>query len=493
MPARCLRHLLLSLFLSLGLGTTASAEVRVEGNELVNEHGARILLRGFSVASKMPPFRPVRAASDFDVLQEVGANLVRLHFSWEAAEAVRGEYDEAYFEYYDELVQWAWARGIYVIIDFHNNAFSRYAAEGCGSGFPSWAITPEVEVWEPRENGSCLFFYIMTKTVWFGEDNYAIWRDFLTDRYGARARFFALSRRLAAQYANHPAVIGFDLNEPLPYDNQRKSFDYELLTPFYEDWAEVIHAEKPEALIFVEPFATDHITAKKAPPMRKPAIDHLVYAPHLYEPGSVMFGFPIAGYSQGLESVVAMREEWGVPILIGEWGAREKGWRASLDFLDHLVRDMDAHQLSAVRWAYAPDWTPETMDNFHDEDYSCFDEGHEPRPGCRARAYVQVLSGSQRALRIQHEGEARYYAPWLTWLTGLFRFSETRIELVWDHDPRKGATRIFASQQRVFGGSRVRIEARGEGLSCAFDVAQRFVQCASSQAGVASVVIAPAD
>ncbi len=153
--------LLLPLLLSLVSGS-AFAGLRTRGGEFVDERGARVLLRGFSLAAKMPPFRPVTSGSDFDVLQESGVNLLRLHFNWEAAEAVRGVYDESYFEYYEQLVQWAWERGIYVIIDFHNNAFSRHAAEGCGSGFPAWAITPEAKAWQPRENGSCFFFYAMT-------------------------------------------------------------------------------------------------------------------------------------------------------------------------------------------------------------------------------------------------------------------------------------------------------------------------------------------
>ncbi len=494
MPRRGL-HLRFTLpllsFLLCGVSLSAHAGLRIQGRQFVDERGARVLLRGFSLASKMPPFRPVSGAADLDVLQEAGVNLLRLHFSWEAAESERGQYDESYFEYYDQLVEWAWEREIYVIIDFHNNAFSRYAAEGCGSGFPAWAITPEAQTWEPRENGSCLFIYRMTKAVWFGEDNFLTWRDFLENNYGARDRFFSLSRRLAAKYADHPTVIGFDLNEPLPYDTKQGQFAYGLMSTFYEAWAEVIHREMPKAMILVEPFATDHVGAKQPPPMRKPAIANLVYAPHLYEPGSLMFGFPITGYSNAFQSIVARGEQWHVPVLIGEWGAREYGWRASLDLLDHLVRDMDAQGISAARWVYAPDWTPETLDRYHDEDYSCFDDQRVARPACRQRAYVQVLSGVERALSIQHRGEARYYAPWLTWLTGLFRFDATRIELSWDHDPDLGETRIFANRALLFEGAKVQIESAGKGLHCAYDAAERFVLCASPHAGTMRVSIAP--
>jgi len=487
-----MRLLTLSFAVCLGLFVwtlPARAGIHADGKQFKNDEGAHVVFRGFAIHAKLPPFRPVKEASDLDILQEVGANLVRLHFNWEAAEPQEGRYDQSYLDYYNQVIEWAWARGLYVIIDFHNNAFSRYAAEGCGCGFPGWAITPDVKLREPRENGDCRFFYAMTKAIWHSEENYAIWRDFLNDAHGARSRFFELTTRLAAKYAQHPAVLGFDLNEPLPYDTKTETFDYELLKQFYEAWAQVIHAAKPDAFVFVEPFATDHIGAKVPPPMPKPEIANIVYAPHLYEPGSIIFGFPMTSMTRPFETILAMREQWNVPVLIGEWGAQFKGWEAVQAQLDALVRQMDAEQISATRWNYTPNWTPELRDHFHDEDYSCFDQDRKWRVGCRPRAYVQVVSGEQRELHLQHKGESRRYAPWLTWILGLSRYEHTRIELSWVHDPRQGKTRIFASRRLLFDGQPVRILTEGAGLYCGYDEKERFVSCASDRVGLMKVTI----
>jgi endoglycosylceramidase len=475
------------------LPSALSAEILIDGDHFVNEKGAIVLLRGFSIHSKMPPFRPVQKEEELDILKEAGVNLLRLHFSWEAAEPVQGQYDESYFEYYDKLVNWAWNRDIHVIIDFHNNAFSRYAAEGCGSGFPDWAMSSRVEKYKPKENGTCNFFRAMTKAIFFSEDNYKIWEDFLEDREGARGRFFALSERLGRPSADHEAVIGFDLNEPLPYDTKKKVVNYGLMTRFYEDWASVIQAEKSDAMIFVEPFATDHVRAGYTPQMQKPKVKNMVYAPHLYEPGTLMFGYPIKSYKGSLSSILSMREKWNVPLLIGEWGGRMYGHRAQQDMFDHLVRDFDLNEVSSVRWNYTPMWTSEKLDHYHDEDYSCFDHEKKWRKGCRPRMFVPVLSGEMKHLQMKHKGESMTYIPLLTGITGHFRSEETSMMLVWEHDPEQGETKIFANKKLLFPSGEVLLLTEGEGLYCSYDDRQYYVVCRSDQKGLKRVTLQQKD
>lgn len=59
------------------------------------------------------------SGADLDPLREMGANLIRFNFIWEAAEPEPGVYDQSYFDYYDRVIQWAWEHGMYVLIDFH--------------------------------------------------------------------------------------------------------------------------------------------------------------------------------------------------------------------------------------------------------------------------------------------------------------------------------------------------------------------------------------
>jgi len=127
----------------LAAAARASPLLSIQGKKFVDPNGAQVILRGYAIQAKMPPFRPLSAASELDTIADFGANVIRLHFSWEAAEPAPGVFDESYFSYYRQVVEWAAQRDIFVIIDFHNNAFSRWAAGGCGSGFPAWASLSE--------------------------------------------------------------------------------------------------------------------------------------------------------------------------------------------------------------------------------------------------------------------------------------------------------------------------------------------------------------
>ncbi len=461
----------------------------IAGTEFVDASGARILLRGFAIQAKMPPFRPVQSAADFDPIRGYGANVVRLHFSWEAAELVEGTYDESYFDYYRQVVDWAAERDLYVIIDFHNNAFSRWAANGCGSGFPPWAISPAVPPVPPKPNGECVFNEEMARAIFLGTDNERIWVDFLEGSHGARSRFFALTARLAQEYAAHPNVIGFDLNEPLPWNTSGGGFDHALMTDFYEQWAAVIHAADPGAFVFVEPFFIHHILFN-VPTLYEPFhIDNAVYAPHYYEFGTINQGRPILPHAPSIESIVASRQKLGIPVFVGEWGGPMGGLQAIEDQLHLVVRDFDRHRFSGVRWNYSPNWTPEGLDHFHDEDYSCFDDQRLPRPGCFPRAFAPRTAGIPLSSVFLHRDESLVFHPLLPELSDLYRMSGTFLEHRWLHDPSMGATVLFAPVALLYDAPpRV---ATSPGLTCEYDPAQTYLSCRSDQPGVMRVLVHP--
>jgi len=80
---------------------------------------------------------------------------VRLLFTWEAYEPMPGQYDDSYLAYYLAAVRGAAARGLYVIVDFHQDAFSRFTLAGCGEGFPEWALPPTVTPAPPDNSEAC--------------------------------------------------------------------------------------------------------------------------------------------------------------------------------------------------------------------------------------------------------------------------------------------------------------------------------------------------
>ena len=120
--------------------------------------GRRLLLRGINVGgdSKIPalpgedshrtqdicfvgrPFPLSDADEHFQRLQACGFTLVRLVVTWKAVEhAGPGQYDFAYLQYLQELVQIGAEYNMSFIIDPHQDVWSRFTG---GSGAPRWTL-----------------------------------------------------------------------------------------------------------------------------------------------------------------------------------------------------------------------------------------------------------------------------------------------------------------------------------------------------------------
>ena len=146
--------------------TSAGGElVRVtqHGALFLDAAGAQMTLRGVNLGgdSKVPyPDGGTQFPSDFSDHREVsfigrpfpldeadehlariarwGFNTLRLLTTWEAAEhAGPGRYDEAYLDYFAEVVRRAGEHGLYLFVDFHQDVWSRMSG---GDGAPGWTF-----------------------------------------------------------------------------------------------------------------------------------------------------------------------------------------------------------------------------------------------------------------------------------------------------------------------------------------------------------------
>jgi hypothetical protein len=129
--------------------------MRVSGSHIVDDSGRILLLRGCNLGggSKIPSVpaadpsgvsfvgRPVpleEAEEHFGNLKQWGMGLVRLVITWEALEhSGPGIYDEAYLAYLRKLLLEAEKKGISVIMDPHQDAWSRWTG---GDGAPAWTL-----------------------------------------------------------------------------------------------------------------------------------------------------------------------------------------------------------------------------------------------------------------------------------------------------------------------------------------------------------------
>lgn len=72
---------------------------------------------------------------DIDNLAKWGMNLVRLGVMWEAVEREPGVYNETYLEEVEKLINKLGEKGIYTMVDAHQDILARRI---CGEGMPNF-------------------------------------------------------------------------------------------------------------------------------------------------------------------------------------------------------------------------------------------------------------------------------------------------------------------------------------------------------------------
>lgn len=172
---------------------------------------------------------PALCHADLSEMSALGFNSVRLPLSWSLLEPERGRINQMYVDRIAQVVDWARGQGMYVIIDMHQNAYSRFTGPGPGvdlsqlSGAPKWAtITdrlPSRVIGGQRE---------LNATVFEAATNFWYNRDGIQDEY------IATVASLVKRFKDDSAVAGFSVfNEPWPGWNLPPGFEDLLLFPFY--------------------------------------------------------------------------------------------------------------------------------------------------------------------------------------------------------------------------------------------------------------------
>lgn len=473
--------LLLGLFGAAGLASafeaaTAPPELRVIGRNFVDAQDRVVILRGLNVAgnAKVPPFIPFRNLAMLDPLPGFGANVIRLLFNWEAYEPEPGQYDEDYLAWVSSAAAAAWARGLYVIIDLHQDGYSRFLAQGCGEGFPRWAIPWYIPLSLPDNGLACGSWGLRMS---LDPLQHATWNGFYQDAFGVRSRFLALWQRLVRRFSQIRGVIGYDLlNEPWGWETSE-------IGPLYDDLARVIRREDPEAILFIEPHIAVGIgVAQTALP--RPDFGNVAYAPHLYDPMVIALGRWDGKSTQVLDLALARAAaksaEWNVPLIFGELGVSGtlSNGRA---FMDAQYDRLNARFASAVQWAYTPGWNPETLDGWNFEDFSIVDNAQRLRRNFRIRPYAQKIFGEPLRMDEERAADGSTLAFTVSW-----------------RQPLGGAaTEIFCPATTVFGAQRVGIHATGDGLACDYDprvgAESDRVICRATGQGVMTVTLSAGD
>ncbi|GAB7542717.1 cellulase family glycosylhydrolase [Cupriavidus sp. 8B] len=256
--------------------TGAASRISHVGRWLVDAKGRVRIVHGVNVVVKHPPYAPAAmgfGTKEMDGLAREGFNGVRLGVVHAALEPQPGVSDDGYLASLQATQQRLAARGVFTLIDMHQDGYSRqYAdprrllqmAEGdtgaaeVNNGFAGW-MSPDHGL--PNENPGHPYYYMTSQAINRAfDDLYANAQG--PAGSGLADQFATTWRRVAQAFAGKPGVLGYELlNEPWPGTGWPTcasvqgcpGFDRDVMTPFHQRLLRSIRQVDTDTLVFQEP------------------------------------------------------------------------------------------------------------------------------------------------------------------------------------------------------------------------------------------------
>lgn len=233
------------------------------------------------------------------------------------------------------------ARGILVLLDFHQDAFSKEIGQ---DGAPLWVLDRLLGPGNYPYLGGPLEDLTARR---FAPATLEAFRRFFANTAGAEDDLAAAARVLAARFARDAGVVGYEImNEPLAAgaaDPQAALLDFHLRV------TRAIRTVDRRHLVVFEPDTLRNVTNQSPLPGSPFPDSRAVYAPHIYT--GVFDGTDFSTSDPGvlarvlapsMEHAAAEAAAWGTPLLVGEYGIdpghpRADDWiTAQLDLQDRL-------------------------------------------------------------------------------------------------------------------------------------------------------------
>ena len=364
--------------------------LHADGTKLRDALGRVVILRGVNAGgrSKFAPFVPfdfpqggfdAALASYLDRAASWGLDVLRVPFSWDAVEPTQGTDDAAYLARYDAILDGAWQRGMYTIIDFHQDI---YAEVFCGDGFPAWTVPDP----KPAPHHDCPVW----SSGYFSDTGVmAAFDAFWAAGSPVQAAYTAMWDRMAARYGDKPGVIGFEpINEPGWGTQNMEQFEATTLTAFYSTMITRLQGAAPGALIFFD--ATGPDAGLVATSLGRPAGEGIVFAPHYYQLGALSgAGGDPDRVRLDLTKWQIQAKTWSVPVLLGEFGTVNPAPDPTTYMTAHFDA-LDTLGMHGTQWEYSV-----AVEEWNAEDLSLVrpDGTENPMAAAIVRAYPRAVAG----------------------------------------------------------------------------------------------------
>ena len=394
---------------------------------IIDEAGREVMLRGvnarvagvFDVTfddgrAPLEPI-PVFNSSDTEAMNTLGFNFLRLPINWSGIAPQPNQYSEDYVAAIQEVVDLAEDAGIQVLLDMHQDAYSKEIGE---DGAPLWAIVPPPETTNAGGELTLLPLRLAPQTQ---KAFASFWKNEQVEGKGLQEHYIEAMTFVMEAFKDNPAVLGMEIfNEPwllhaqtlLTAQGQDPGLTMSMLDDFYAKAVPALQEVAPEKLEVIEPDV-----AKNDPPQIPPGSSdqqpysaavpnpipwdtkNTVYGPHFYinaffNPGEEAAGYPnITPDDPDIDVNInnSLNEAAGfqAPLLIGEFGFTDKAAQFT-ETLSRMYSLADEYVVSTAQWV----WKEDSQDSWGFFDF----EGETPIlrenvAAAASRAYPQAISG----------------------------------------------------------------------------------------------------
>jgi hypothetical protein len=361
--------------------TLEPLDLTADGPWLRDRMGRVVLLRGITL-SALERGRYVGevdgpAKADFQELERLGFNVVRVFLSWPSLEPVPGELRLGYLvERVNPIVRLAAQHGMVVILTLHQRGWSRCFPDGLG--LPLWSCADRDVAAEPGglAAAACELF----------EGGGGLRNDI-------GLHFISVWQSIAEFYAADRRVIGFDLLEEPPDVTCDSGGSPDLLRKLYRRMARQLQRLRARQVLFYDPT----VGPEQGMPLPPPGGVAPIFAPHLF---SQTFGRPPGprevvisrGYAEG----AALAEANDLVFFAGEIGAElpeEDGFRGvTAPFVQQSLDALDRHLAGGTIFASGGRSLPQ-------------DDAASPLEGA-VRPWARRIAGIPKAMRFDRESRS---------------------------------------------------------------------------------------
>jgi endoglycosylceramidase len=330
--------------------STSPPRYATNGLWVTDAQGRDLFLRGVDVSAA--EYTPTDQAlpwgpADFVAMRAAGVTVVRLPIAWALIEPAPGHFDQAAIDRAVQIVDWAGAAGLRVVLDMH-----QYLWTACfgGLGIPTWAV-PNCPAAPPTN------LVQQEADILIAEN--AFWKS-----PALQADFAQAWVRVARAVGQPYFLLGYDLlNEPGPGLIPNELFEQAYLAPFYRAVGRQLRAVDPGSLLFVEPSILNGLVNGVSQFLGPIGLSRLVYEPHQYGAVSLnpdgiagLGAFDLFGPAQFLPDLtldVAVAQRMGAAIWLGEWGAiNPVGSVRPTNFVEDDLTEQDQFMLGSAYWSY---------------------------------------------------------------------------------------------------------------------------------------------